>query len=491
MRPGRVVALVMGCLLLLPGVGMLIGGGGLGLAYAFARDDGYFEVTLDRVETETAAVTAEDLTFQAEPGSPDWLLDALDVDVRLRVTSADGERSIFVGIGPETDVDRYLAGVAHDEIVELDGLTPVYRDRSGQEAAAEPTTESFWLSSTSGRGTQELLWEARSGEWAVVVMNADGTSALRADVNVGVKADFVLPLAVILLGLGTVITAGAVALIVVGATGGRRDGEPPAAGEALVVVAPLESTVPSAGPVSLRARVDPEPSRWLWLVKWLLAIPHFIVLVFLWLAFIVTTAIAGLSIVFTGVYPRGLFDFNVGVLRWSWRVTYYATIGGIGTDRYPPFGLAGEPEYPATLDVTYPTRLSRGLVLVKWWLLAIPHYLIVALLLGGSLRWIVGDSGWFWFDPAGTGGILAFLVLVTGLILLFTGRYPSSLGDLVVGLNRWIYRVVAYAALMTDEYPPFRLDQGGDEPDGLGPGSPTGTSPHREPVTASQSIGKP
>ena len=98
----------------------------------------------------------------------------------------------------------------------------------------------------------------------------------------------------------------------------------------------------------------------------------------------VTTVIAGVAILFTGRYPRSLFDFNVGVLRWSWRVSYYASSGGIGTDRYPPFSLGEHPDYPARLSIAYPEQLSRGLVLVKWWLLAIPHYLVLAALFGAA-----------------------------------------------------------------------------------------------------------
>lgn len=139
--------------------------------------------------------------------------------------------------------------------------------------------------------------------------------------------------------------------------------------------------------------------------------------------------------------------------------------GGLGTDRYPPFSLAADPAYPADLDVAYPGRLSRGLVLVKW-LLGLPHYVIVGLLVGGSVGWATDDGARF---ETG-GGILGLLVIVVGLVLLFTGRYPRALFDVVVGFNRWVYRVLAYAALMTDEYPPFRLDQGGSEP----PPPPTG-----------------
>ncbi|MGA8247147.1 MAG: DUF4389 domain-containing protein [Nocardioides sp.] len=213
-----------------------------------------------------------------------------------------------------------------------------------------------------------------------------------------------------------------------------------------------------AYPVRVDATLDGHLSRWLWLVKWMLAIPHFVVLVFLWLAFVVMSLFAFVAILFTGRYPRTIFDFNVGVLRWTWRVTYYAC-GGLGTDRYPPFSLEDKPDYPAHLEIDYPEHLSRGLVLVKWWLLAIPHYLVVGLFVGGG--WAVADRS----GGSGVGGgLIGVLVLVAAVVLLFTGRYPRGVFDLVLGLNRWVLRVWAYVGLMTDEYPPFRLDLGGTDP---------------------------
>lgn len=212
-----------------------------------------------------------------------------------------------------------------------------------------------------------------------------------------------------------------------------------------------------AYPVRLDGRFDPATSRWLWLVKWLLVLPHVVVLVFLWLAVIVLTVVAGVAILATERYPRPVFDFNVGVMRWTWRVGFYS-ISAFGTDRYPPFSLQPDPSYPADLAVDYPQRLSRGLVLVKWWLLALPHLLVVGILSGGS-----GMSG---------GNLIGLLAVIAAATMGFTGRYPSDLFDLVLGFDRWCYRVLAYVALMRDEYPPFRLDMGGTDP-GHGPAEPT------------------
>jgi len=221
-------------------------------------------------------------------------------------------------------------------------------------------------------------------------------------------------------------------------------------------------------PVRVRGDLDPALSRWQWLVKWILAIPHYIILLFLHIAYFVVTVIAFFAILFTGKYPRALFDFNVGVMRWRWRVLFYA-LSALGTDRYPPFSLQPNPEYPADLEVDYPEQLHRGLVLIKWWLLAIPHYLVLLAFYGGG-RFFMGNHGMGHHHHHWGGGyvsvpLICILLLIAVVALLFTARYPKGLYDFVIGINRWAIRVRAYASLMRDEYPPFRLDMGPREPE--------------------------
>jgi hypothetical protein len=204
----------------------------------------------------------------------------------------------------------------------------------------------------------------------------------------------------------------------------------------------------------VRLEGDPtEPlSRWLWLVKWLLLIPHYICLIFLFVTLVLTTIAVFFVLLFTGRYPRGLFDWNVGVLRWAWRVAFYG-YSALGTDRYPPFTMGEAPDYPARLEIDYPEQQRRGLPLIGWWLLGIPQYVIAGLLSGGGVGW--GRYG---------GGVVGVLILVVALLLLFKNRYPRDVFDVMMAFNRWVVRVGAYALLMTPQYPPFRLDPGATEP---------------------------
>jgi hypothetical protein len=486
-KAARVLLLVFGGLLTLVALGLLIAGGILGWAQAFERDsDGYFATNTERLQTPTYALTSERIDLGAEPGDASWPFGAGALGtVRLRAAAAGGT-PVFIGIAHQADVDRYLAGVAHDEIANADfsgadlGRVDVrYQRVAGTAQPQPPGDQTFWDTKATGAGTQTVTWDIRSGKWAAVVMNASGAAAVTVDASVGAKADWVLPVAIGLLIGGAMLLTGGILMVVKGAHGlgqARPAGAAPD-GAALVPVAPVVGAVPASSaeavharsyPLRLDGRLDPDLSRGLWVVKWFLAIPHFVVLFFLWVAFAILTAVAFFGILFTGRYPRSIFDFNVGVLRWTWRVSFYS-YSALGTDRYPPFTLEDVADYPARLAVDYPEQLSRGLVLVKWWLLAIPQYIIVGLFGGG----LWGTAGWWgdhrggdWFGgwSARGGGLIGILVLIAGVVLLFTRRYPAEIFRFLMGLNRWLYRVIAYSTLMRDEYPPFRLDAGGTDP---------------------------
>jgi hypothetical protein len=211
----------------------------------------------------------------------------------------------------------------------------------------------------------------------------------------------------------------------------------------------------ATSPVRLEGELTLPLNRWLWLVKWFLLIPHIICLIFLGIAFFFVTIAAFFVLLFTGRYPRGLFGFNVGVLRWGWRVAFYS-YNALGTDQYPPFTLAVVPDYPARIEVDYPEQHRRGLPLIGWWLLGIPQYALASIFAGGGAAWVEG----YRFGA----GVIEVLVLVAALVLLFKARYPDGVFDVVMGFNRWAVRVLAFGAFLRPEYPPFRVDPGPGEP---------------------------
>ncbi|MFZ0014834.1 MAG: DUF4389 domain-containing protein, partial [Acidimicrobiia bacterium] len=433
MSGGKIAMAIIGALAALVAVGLILGGAGLLWANGTQRNsDGFFTSPTAQLATEDYAITSADIDLGSQPG--DWFPSGNLATVRLAADS-DTAKSVFVGIGPDDEVDDFLAGVAHSRVTRIrSGGRISYSDVSGSDTPALPSNETFWAASAEGP-SPDLAWDLEQGRWTVVIMNADATAGVTVDASAGARTELLVPVAIGLLVTGLVIAVAAAVLLVLAF---RRSAET-AEGAAVVGADTTLGAGVGRYPVRIEGNLDSGVSRWQWLVKWFLAIPHFIVLAFLWAAFFLLTVVAGFAILFTGRYPRGIFDFNVGVMRWSWRVAYYS-YGVLGTDQYPPFTLA-EADYPATLQVAYPEELSRGLVLVKWWLLAIPQYLIVGLFTTGLVWWTteIGDAGQTVAQVG--GGLIGILVLVAAIALLFTGRYPQGLFDLVMGLNRWVYRV--------------------------------------------------
>ena len=390
--------------------------------------DGFFSSPEGRLETTAHAITSDDIDLGADPTLDDSPVDLGDiVTLRLDVQSTS-ESSVFVGIGPRDEVQRYLSGVGRATIDDLsfDPFAVSYRYTAGGRRPAAPSSEDLWVASADGPGRQTVEWEPENGDWAVVVMNADGSE--RRERRRGGRRE-------VALGApgrrSALLVGGALGLARrCGAAGGRRGG-PRHAGRTSTWPGPA-----AAGPpVQVDGRLDEPLSRWLWLVKWVLLIPHLIVLVVLWVAFAVVTFVAFFAILFTARYPRPLFEFNVGVLRWTWRVTYYG-YSALGTDRYPPFTLGEAPDYPATLSVAHPERLSRGLVLVKWWLLAIPQYLVLALI-GGS----VGTPSRATTGVSPSGGCSRCSCSSPPSPCCSSAATPGACSTSSSGLNRWVYRV--------------------------------------------------
>ncbi len=436
MSAGKVVSLILGSLILIVGIALLFGGGALiGVDQGFTDEEGFLTSPSAELERDTYAVVGEVVL------EGDWIWwYRHPTTARIRMT---GDVPVFVGIAPRADLEAYLLDVSYSEIEEIDFeehrrervWTTEYDDHIGPNAPAPPGDQTFWAASVQGEGTQDLVWEIEPGDWALVVMNADGSRGIDVTGSVGAEAPWLLAVGIGVLAAGVVLVAIGLALVLLVARRSRI-AEPHEPAE-------VQSAAPSGFPLTFKAELTEPLSPALWLVKWFLLIPHFVVLPFLWCGFAVSWVLSLFAILFSGRYPRGLFDYNVGVMRWSWRVAFYS-YEALGTDEYPPFTLkAGG--YPADLDVRYPERLSPGLALVKWWLLAIPHYIVVGVFQGGA--------GFEKF------GLLFILTLFAAVTLLFTGRYPRDIFRLVVGMNRWTFRVFAYVALMTDVYPPFRLEE--------------------------------
>jgi hypothetical protein len=204
-NPGRVVALVLGILLLLPGLGLLAGGGVLLWADRTQRtDDGYPIGSEDSFSTSGYALLSDRLDLST---GADWVpLSAALGDARVQVTSTDPGTGVFVGIARVGDSSPYLDGVDRTIVRDVgSGNTAADEvDIAGNAPDAAPGTQDIWAAQASGPGTQQLTWKPADGQWTLVVMNADGSADVSVDAAIGATVPAVTGLAWGLMGAGLV-----------------------------------------------------------------------------------------------------------------------------------------------------------------------------------------------------------------------------------------------------------------------------------------------
>ena len=218
MRAGRIVAIVVGCILGVLGFGLLIAGIVSAVAYGVARDDdGFFRTDEIHVATPTSAMTSDSPDLGGNPGDADWVTERGDfATVTLDLRPAGSGQELFAGIGPTDDVTRYLASVAHDRVSDYDDShsTVTYERQEGSATAAPPGDQTFWVAKVTTAQPGALTWDVRGGDWTVVLMNADGSSGIDANAQVGIKVDWLLPVAIGLIIVGVVVLVGGVLLAV-------------------------------------------------------------------------------------------------------------------------------------------------------------------------------------------------------------------------------------------------------------------------------------
>jgi len=215
----RVIGMVFASIGGLIGLALLVGGIAVLAAYAFGRDDdGYFNSDRKQLESATYAITTEDIDLGAD--EVDWAPDKILGNVRIQV---DSEKSVFVGIGSEDDVDRYLGDVAHDELIDFEGDDPEFEPHEGRAPRTPPGDQDFWVAESEGSGEQALTWDAEFGRWTAVVMNADAAQRIDVEADVGVKLDWAIWAGLGMFVVGLLMTVGAVIVILLIGRRSSRD----------------------------------------------------------------------------------------------------------------------------------------------------------------------------------------------------------------------------------------------------------------------------
>jgi len=215
----RVIGMIFASIGGLIGLALLVGGIAVLAAYAFGRDDdGYFNSDRQQLETATYAIITEDIDLGVDEA--DWAPDKILGNVRAQV---EGEKPVFIGIGSDDDVDRYLGDVAHDELIGFDGDDPEFDPHEGRAPQTPPGDQDFWVAESEGSGEQSLTWDAEFGRWTAVVMNADATRGIDVEADVGVKLDWAIWPGLGMFVVGLLMTVGAVIVILLIGRRASRD----------------------------------------------------------------------------------------------------------------------------------------------------------------------------------------------------------------------------------------------------------------------------
>ena len=248
---GRVVLIVLGSIGVLFGIAVLAGGGFLLWADRTQREDGYVTTPTEQFATSTYALTRSRL--EVDTNGAGWVLNENWFGkIRIRGEGPSG-KTLFIGIGPEAAVAKYLGNVAHASVedIDFDPFRAKYLSIPGGAPRGPPTEQDFWAASASGVGTQTVTWKVRDGDWSVVVMNADGSRGVVGDIDAGAKLSFLLWVAIGLLIGGVLVVGGSTALVVLAARRPRPPPAPPAAAR--------ESESPSPPEPPDRPAEEPQP----------------------------------------------------------------------------------------------------------------------------------------------------------------------------------------------------------------------------------------
>jgi hypothetical protein len=445
MSPGKVLLLVFGAILVLIGTGLLVGGGALMWTEGTLKDsEGFYTTRAVRLARNSYAIVSEPAEIDL---GPTWILDwSRLVTVKVEAASNQPSKGLFIGIAEEAAA--YLTGVEYDEITKfhLRGRRAdrvEYRNHPGGSPPAAPASQTFWIASAHGLGTQALKWDLEEGSYLLVLMNEDGSSGVDVEASLGVKVPLILGVAIGLLTGGIVVLLGGAFMIFLAV---RRPRHPRAAQPGGGSTAGASAEYPATLSIDYSGR---DLDRLTTFFRLFAAIPILIVLgllagpAFAWeegpwrhegpgfAAFVVLPTV--LMLVFRRKYPRWWFDWNLALARFAARVAAYLALL---TDLYP----SADEEQAVHIEIRYPDaeeELNRWLPLVKWFL-AIPHYIVL---------WLLGIAA-------------VVVVIIAWFAILFTGRYPRDLFDFMVGVFRWHLRVLAYAFLLTtDHYPPFSFSE--------------------------------